>query len=121
MARNAERFVPPAPSLLVEPSMTPLHTHTHTPSLHTHCALHVRCRVLDTTILYPHPSGPPARCALRVLASKYLRRTIQQGAHDSAVDARAALDLVALKIRNGGPPPPGGKGAGWQGTLTAAC
>ncbi len=58
-------------------------------------------RILDTALLYPHPSGPPAKCALRVLCSKYLRRTIQQGSHDSAVDARAALDLVRLKVQHG--------------------
>lgn len=64
------------------------------------CAVY---RVLDTALLYPHPSGPPAKCALRVLCQKYLNRTIQQGAHDSIIDAQAALDLVRLKLQNGEP------------------
>lgn len=36
-----------------------------------------------------------------MLADRYLKRTIQQGEHDSVVDARAALDLVKLKIARG--------------------
>lgn len=53
-----------------------------------------------------HPSlttlqGPPCKPALRVLSERYLRRTIQQGEHDSVVDACAALDLVKLKIARG--------------------
>lgn len=45
--------------------------------------------------------GPPYKLALRVLAEKYLRRRIQQGQHDSVVDARTALDLARLKFRHG--------------------
>jgi len=45
--------------------------------------------------------GPPARCALRVLAKRYLQRSIQGGSHDSAVDARTALDLAILKMQHG--------------------
>ena len=45
--------------------------------------------------------GPPARCALRILAQRYLRRRIQAGSHDSVDDALAALDLVLLKIKHG--------------------
>eukprot|EP00892_Ulva_mutabilis_P007171 jgi/Ulvmu1/4826/UM020_0111.1 len=58
-------------------------------------------RILDTVHLYPHPKGLPARCALRNLASKFLKRTIQSGSHDSIDDARAAMELAQLKIRNG--------------------
>jgi RNA exonuclease 1 len=36
-----------------------------------------------------------------VLAERYLRRAIQQGSHDSVVDARTALDLAVLKISHG--------------------
>mmetsp|Transcript_8916 Transcript_8916/g.11819 ORF Transcript_8916/g.11819 Transcript_8916/m.11819 type:complete len:668 (+) Transcript_8916:160-2163(+) len=63
--------------------------------------LHFRC--IDTSILYPHPRGPPARCALRVLSKKFLRRTIQNSStgHNSIVDATAALDLALLKIKRG--------------------
>lgn len=45
--------------------------------------------------------GPPAKPALRFLADKYLKRKIQVAEHDSVVDARAALDLVKLKIAKG--------------------
>uniref|UniRef100_A0A7S3QVQ8 Exonuclease domain-containing protein n=1 Tax=Dunaliella tertiolecta TaxID=3047 RepID=A0A7S3QVQ8_DUNTE len=61
----------------------------------------LHARVLDTALLFPHPRGPPAKSALRVLCQKHLGRTIQVGAHDSADDARAALDLVKLKLQKG--------------------
>ena len=43
--------------------------------------------------------GAPYRSALRVIAEKFLKRQIQAGSHDSADDARAAMDLALLKIR----------------------
>ncbi len=43
--------------------------------------------------------GPPYRSALRVITEKFLKRHIQGGTHDSADDARAAMDLALLKIR----------------------
>ncbi|EFJ43182.1 hypothetical protein VOLCADRAFT_66232 [Volvox carteri f. nagariensis] len=58
-------------------------------------------RILDTAVLFPHPKGPPFKSALKILARRFLRRTIQDGAHDSAVDARTALDLALLKIKHG--------------------
>ncbi|KAJ9528652.1 hypothetical protein QJQ45_020371 [Haematococcus lacustris] len=57
--------------------------------------------ILDTALLFPHPRGPPAKSALRVLARRFLDRDIQSGAHDSAIDARTALDLVRLKVKHG--------------------
>ena len=59
--------------------------------------------LIDTTLLYPHPKGPPIRSSLKFLAQKYLSREIQKGAsgHDSIEDARAALDLVRLKCQRG--------------------
>jgi hypothetical protein len=41
--------------------------------------------------------------ALRVLAERFLNRTIQGGdkGHDSVEDARATMDLTQLKIQNG--------------------
>lgn len=57
--------------------------------------------VIDTVILYPHPRGLPIRYGLRMLVSKYLDRNIQMGGeqgHDSKEDARAAGDLVRLKV-----------------------
>lgn len=58
-------------------------------------------RLLDTCFLFPHLKGPPARSALKVLAQRFLKRKIQEGSHDSVVDARTAMDLVHLKIKHG--------------------
>ncbi|CAN1130347.1 Small RNA degrading nuclease 5 [Linum perenne] len=59
--------------------------------------------VIDTAVLYKHPRGRSYKTALRILAKKFLSREIQQSAvgHDSAEDARAALELALLKIKNG--------------------
>ncbi len=57
--------------------------------------------VIDTVLLYPHPRGLPLRYGLRMLVSKHLDRNIQMGGeqgHDSREDARAAGDLVRLKV-----------------------
>ncbi|KAK8958406.1 Small RNA degrading nuclease 5 [Platanthera guangdongensis] len=59
--------------------------------------------VIDTAILYKHPQSGFRKPALRSLALKFLARKIQlpgEG-HDSIDDARAAMDLVLLKIHNG--------------------
>ena len=61
--------------------------------------------VIDTSILYPHPRGPPMKSSLKWLAQKYLSREIQKGhgtqGHDSIEDARACLDLVKMKCERG--------------------
>ena len=61
--------------------------------------------LIDTSILYPHPRGPPMKSSLKWLAQKYLNREIQKGhgtkGHDSVEDARACLDLVKLKCERG--------------------
>ncbi len=61
--------------------------------------------VIDTSILYPHPRGPPMKSSLKWLAQKYLGREIQKGhgtqGHDSIEDARACLDLVKMKCEKG--------------------
>ena len=60
--------------------------------------------IIDTSLLYPHPRGPPLRSSLKFLTQKYLRREIQKtGAkgHDSVEDALAVLDLVKLKCEKG--------------------
>lgn len=57
--------------------------------------------IIDTVLLYPHPRGLPIRFGLKVLTKKYLNQDIQQGGamgHDSKEDARAAGDLVRLKV-----------------------
>lgn len=66
--------------------------------------------VIDTAVLYKHPQGGYHKTSLRVLAKKFLSREIQQSGfgHDSTEDARAAMELALLKIRNGpdfGSPP----------------
>ncbi|KAG2491028.1 hypothetical protein HYH03_010476 [Edaphochlamys debaryana] len=83
-------------------------------------------RLLDTALLFPHPKGPPFKSALKILARRYLRRSIQEGSHDSAVDARTALDLVLLKIKNGPTYGAGGSGPHAQApkladVLSAQC
>lgn len=62
--------------------------------------------IIDTVLLYPHKAGLPYRYGLKMLMDVHLNRKIQQETgpkmlgHDSAEDARAAGDLVRLKIRN---------------------
>ncbi|KAL8798083.1 MAG: hypothetical protein Q9182_006973 [Xanthomendoza sp. 2 TL-2023] len=61
--------------------------------------------VVDTSILYPHPRGPPLKSSLKWLAQKYIGREIQKGhgtlGHDSVEDSRACLDLVRKKCEKG--------------------
>lgn len=62
--------------------------------------------LIDTVILYPHRAGLPFRYGLKTLMDQHLNRKIQQETgpkmlgHDSAEDARAAGDLVRLKVLN---------------------
>lgn len=59
--------------------------------------------IVDTSLLYPHPRGPPLKLSLKTLAKTYLAREIQKGTdgHDSLEDAKACLDLVGQKCRKG--------------------
>ena len=61
--------------------------------------------IIDTSILYPHPRGPPLKSSLKWLSQKYLDREIQKGhgtsGHDSTEDARVCIDLVRLKCAKG--------------------
>ncbi|KAI4339621.1 hypothetical protein MLD38_024539 [Melastoma candidum] len=66
--------------------------------------------VIDTAVLYKHPRGGSHKTALKILAKRFLSRDIQSSSsgHDSSEDARAALELALLKIKNGpdfGSPP----------------
>ena len=57
--------------------------------------------LIDTVLLFPHRAGLPIRHALKVLMDTHLNRKIQQETgrgHDSAEDARAAGELVRLKV-----------------------
>lgn len=65
--------------------------------------------IIDTSVLYPHPRGPPLKSSLKFLAQKYLNREIQKGhgstgpgaGHDSIEDAKTVLDLVKQKCEKG--------------------
>jgi len=61
--------------------------------------------IIDTSIIYPHPRGPPLKSSLKFLSQKYIGREIQQQhgttGHDSVEDARAVLDLVKQKCERG--------------------
>lgn len=61
--------------------------------------------IIDTSILYPHPRGPPLKSSLKWLAQKYLSREIQRQSgtigHDSVEDARACMDLLKQKCEKG--------------------
>ncbi|KAI9657780.1 MAG: hypothetical protein M1821_002956 [Bathelium mastoideum] len=61
--------------------------------------------IVDTSIIFPHPRGPPFKSSLKWLSQKYLGREIQTGhgnkGHDSIEDARASLDLVRQKCEKG--------------------
>ncbi|KAL3682017.1 hypothetical protein R1sor_000039 [Riccia sorocarpa] len=64
----------------------------------------IHMRVIDTALLYQHPKHNGSfKPALRMLAHRFLKRRIQDRAdgHDSIEDARAAMDLTLLKIRDG--------------------
>jgi len=64
--------------------------------------------LIDTVLLYPHNRGLPIRHGLKALMGSLLNRAIQVEAsdgqkpvgHDSAEDARAAGELVRLKVQN---------------------
>lgn len=59
--------------------------------------------IVDTSIIYPHPRGPPLKCSLKWLTQKYLGKEIQKGqtGHDSIEDAVAVLDLIKQKCEKG--------------------
>lgn len=62
----------------------------------------VHPKIVDTILLYPHRRGLPIRMSLKALMEIHLQRKIQTntgGGHDSAEDARAAGDLVRLRVQ----------------------
>ncbi|KAJ7094675.1 Rexo1 protein [Mycena belliarum] len=60
--------------------------------------------VVDTSIMFKHPAGPPYRKALKDLAQEHLGLTIQSGGgtvgHSSVEDSVATLDLVKWHVIN---------------------
>ncbi|KAI0443775.1 hypothetical protein F4803DRAFT_561431 [Xylaria telfairii] len=84
---------------------TPLIGHGLENDLNAARIIHPTC--IDTVLLWPHTRGLPMRNGLKYLMEIKLGRKIQadptEGSpegHDSAEDARAAGDLVRLKIRD---------------------
>lgn len=57
--------------------------------------------VIDTSVLFPHKMGLPHKRALKVLASEYLRKIIQNNisGHDSAEDAVTCMELLKWKLK----------------------
>ncbi|CDR41802.1 CYFA0S08e00188g1_1 [Cyberlindnera fabianii] len=58
--------------------------------------------IIDTSVVFEHPRGPPFKSSLKYLTRVYLQRSIQNGEHDSIEDSKACLDLVKLKLVEGG-------------------
>lgn len=84
---------------------TPLIGHGLENDLNAVRIIHPTC--IDTILLYPHRRGLPHRNGLKYLMDSLLNQKIQQEAdegapegHDSAEDARAAGELVRLKVRD---------------------
>ncbi|KAH7359383.1 RNA exonuclease [Plectosphaerella cucumerina] len=60
--------------------------------------------IVDTSLIFPHPRGPPLKSSLKWLSQKYINREIQKGGaagHNPVEDARACLDLVRQKCEKG--------------------
>ncbi|KAL7623289.1 RNA exonuclease 3 [Parahypoxylon ruwenzoriense] len=84
---------------------TPLIGHGLENDLNAARVIHPTC--IDTVLLYPHKRGLPIRNGLKMLMETLLNKKIQVEAedgkvegHDSAEDARAAGELVRLKVRD---------------------
>ena len=79
---------------------TPLIGHAIENDLNTTRIIHPA--IIDTVLLFPHPSGLPRRRALKALAKQVLDRDIQIGhgsaGHDSREDALATGDLVRWQV-----------------------
>lgn len=60
-------------------------------------------RIVDTSVLFPHPYGLPNRLSLKSLAKQYLKQDIQASAHGHAPaeDALACVRLVKEKLAHG--------------------
>lgn len=59
-------------------------------------------RVVDTSIIFPHPRGWPHRQGLAHLAKTYLKREMKrEDGHDSIMDARTTMDLALLRFEKG--------------------
>ncbi|TDL16847.1 hypothetical protein BD410DRAFT_901803 [Rickenella mellea] len=76
--------------------------HSLESDLHALKLAHPRC--IDTALLYHHPRGRPLKPGLAWLTKRWCNREIQmggEGGHDPEEDARACVELLRLKIKNG--------------------
>lgn len=58
-------------------------------------------RIIDTSIIYPHPNGLPYKHSLKFLAKEFLDKSIQDNndqGHDSCQDSIAAMELLIKKV-----------------------
>lgn len=60
-------------------------------------------KIVDTSICFDHPRGPPAKASLKMLMSSHLDTSIQKGfsGHDSVEDCISCMELVKLKLSKG--------------------
>jgi RNA exonuclease 1 len=61
----------------------------------------IHSKVVDTSIVFPHPRGLPYRRALRTLAADILRKIIQENVegHDSFEDSAVCMELMIWKAK----------------------
>ncbi|GMM30550.1 Rnh70 protein [Martiniozyma asiatica (nom. inval.)] len=59
--------------------------------------------IIDTSICFDHPRGPPAKASLKNLMGLHLDRVVQNeiSGHDSVEDCISCMDLLKLKIEKG--------------------
>lgn len=59
--------------------------------------------IVDTSVCYDHPRGPPSKASLKMLMSTHLDTAIQKSfkGHDSVEDCISCMELVKLKISEG--------------------
>lgn len=60
--------------------------------------------IIDTSICFDHPRGPPSKASLKMLMSNHLNTNIQQEkftGHDSVEDCISCMELVKLKLSKG--------------------
>lgn len=60
-------------------------------------------KIVDTSVCFDHPRGPPSKASLKMLMSSHLDTAIQKGftGHDSVEDCISCMELVKLKISKG--------------------
>ncbi|ESO06160.1 hypothetical protein HELRODRAFT_106036 [Helobdella robusta] len=58
-------------------------------------------KIVDTSVVFPHKSGPPYKRALRNLSTEILKKIIQDGVngHNSKEDADTCMELILHKVK----------------------